>query len=107
MKKLIIKENNIFDILQKFIDAELDFVIVGGYAVSSYKHRFSVDADIVIQAKDLEKFELVLRKEGFKKGREKELDNRYSSKFMRYEKESASVDLLIGAIASRKTNAAF
>jgi len=107
MEELISKENEIFDILQRFIDARLDFIIVGGYAVSSYKHRFSVDADIVIQAKDLEKFELVLRKEGFKKGREKELDNRYSSKFMRYEKESASVDLLIGAIASRKTNAAF
>lgn len=107
MKELITKENDIFDILQKFIDAKLDFIIVGGYAVSSYKHRFSVDADIVIKKEDLEKFEAILKKEKFTKGREKNLDNPYSSKFMRYEKESASVDLLIGAIASRNTDASF
>ena len=107
MKELIIKVNNIFDILQRFIDAKLDFVIVGGYAVSSYKHRFSVDADIVIQSKDLENFELILKKEKFKKGFEKDLDNPYSSRFMRYEKDSASIDLLIDGIASRTTNASF
>ena len=106
MDELISKENAIFDILQKFLDANLYFVIVGGYAVSSYKHRFSVDADIVIQSKDLEKFESLLKKEGFVKGREKELNNQYSSKYMRYEKGFTSVDLLIDAIASRKTGAA-
>jgi len=107
MKELIIKENNIFEILQKFIDAKLDFVIVGGYAVSSYKHRFSVDADIVIQSKDLENFELILKREKFRKGFEKDIDNPYSSRFMRYQKDSASVDLLIDGIASRTTNASF
>ncbi len=107
MKELIVKENNIFDILQKFIDAKLDFVIVGGYAVSSYKHRFSVDAGIVIQSKDLENFESILKKEKFKKGFEKDLDNPYASRFMRYEKDSASIDLLIDGIASRTTNASF
>jgi len=44
MEELITKENDIFDILQKFIKANLNFIVVGGYAVSSYKHRFSVDA---------------------------------------------------------------
>jgi hypothetical protein len=107
MKELIIKENAVFDILQIFIDEKLEFVIVGGYAVSSYKHRFSVDADIVIQSKDLEKFETVLKREKFTKGYEKDLDNPYSSKFMRYQKGLASVDLLIDAIASRTTNACF
>ena len=50
MEELIKKENEIFDILQKFIEEKLDFIIVGGYAVSSFKHRFSVDADIVIKS---------------------------------------------------------
>ena len=49
MEELIKKENNIFKILQKFIDADLEFIIVGGYAVSAFKHRFSVDADIVVK----------------------------------------------------------
>jgi len=107
MEELIKKENDIFDILQKFIGANLDFIIVGGYAVSAYKHRFSVDADIVIRNKDLESFEGILKKEGFKKTMQKELENPYSSKFIRYEKDLASVDMLIDALASRTTNASF
>jgi len=107
MEELITKENDIFDILQKFIDVDLNFVVVGGYAVSSYKHRFSVDADIVIKNQDLEFFESILKKEGFKKTIQKELENIYSSKFIRYEKNLASVDILIDALASRVTNASF
>ena len=107
MEELIKKENDIFDILQKFIDAKLDFVVVGGYAVSAFKHRFSVDADIVIQSKDFDKFEQIVKKDNFEKTSEKELENIYSSKFVRYEKETASIDFLIDAIAARATGASF
>ena len=107
MDDLIRKENGIFDILQKFIDAKLDFIVVGGYAVSAFKHRFSIDADVVVQSKDLEKFETIVKKEEFKKTREKELENVYSSKFIRYEKDTASVDFLIDAVAARATGASF
>jgi hypothetical protein len=107
MEELIKKENDIFEILQKFIDSNIDFIIVGGYAVSAFKHRFSVDADIVIKSMDLLKFEEILKKEGFKKTITKELENDYSSKFVRFEKEQASVDILIDALASRTTNASF
>ncbi len=107
MEKLIKKENDIFEILQRFIDEKLEFIIVGGYAVSSFKHRFSVDADIVIQNKDLEKFETILKKQGFKQIISKELENIYSSKFIRYDKNTASIDIMIDALASRQTNASF
>lgn len=107
MEELIEKENGIFDILQKFIDAKLEFIVVGGYAVSAFKHRFSIDADIVVQSKDFEKFEAIVKKDNFKKTREKELENIYSSKFVRYEKDTASVDFLIDAVAARATGASF
>ena len=107
MESLIKKENEIFEILQKFVDSNLNFIVVGGYAVSAFKHRFSVDADIVIKSSDLLKFEKVLEKEDFKKTITKELENIYSSKFVRYEKEKVSVDILIDALASRGTNASF
>lgn len=107
MEQLIKKENEIFDILQKFIDQDLNFIIVGGYAVSAFKHRFSVDADIIVKSEDLSKFEQILKKAGFKKIITKELENIYSSRFMRYEKDQASVDILIDALASRTTNASF
>ncbi|PIN93403.1 hypothetical protein COU54_03325 [Candidatus Pacearchaeota archaeon CG10_big_fil_rev_8_21_14_0_10_31_24] len=107
MEELIKKENDIFDILQKFINAKLDFIVVGGYAVSAFKHRFSVDADIVIQSKDLDKFEAIVKKEDFKKTSEKKLENIYSSRFLRYEKDTASVDLMIDAVSARATGASF
>jgi len=107
MEVLIKKENEIFEILQKFIDSNMDFIVVGGYAVSAFKHRFSVDADIVIKSQYLSKFESILRKEGFKKTITKELENVYSSKFVRYEKEQVSVDILVDALASRTTNSSF
>lgn len=107
MKELIKKENDIFEILQKFIDSNLDFIVVGGYAVSAFKHRFSVDADIVIKSEDLSKFENILKKENFQKTITKDLENVYSSRFIRYEKEQASVDILIDALASRTTNSSF
>ena len=107
MEELIKKENDIFEILQKFLSSNLDFILVGGYAVSAFKHRFSVDADIIVKSEDLFKFESILRKEGFKKTITKELENIYSSKFVRYEKEQASVDILIDALASRTTNSSF
>ena len=107
MKNLIEKENAIFEILQKFIGLNLDFILVGGYAVSAFKHRFSVDADIVVQSENLDKFESVLRKEKFKKSYEKNLENIYSSRFVRYEKDAASVDILVDALASRTTDASF
>src|SRR3989344_2297891 len=107
MKDLIEKENLVFDILQRFLDEGIEFVIVGGYAVSAFKHRFSIDADIVVQAKDLEKFESILKKEGFSKGIEKKLENVYSSGFIRYEKDRIGIDILIDALASRTTDASF
>src|SRR3989344_6161494 len=107
MEELIKKENDIFDILQRFIDAKLAFIVVGGYAVSAFKHRFSVDADIVIQSEDLQKFEEIVKKENFRKTSEKELENVYSSRFMRYEKDTASVDFMIDAVTARATGASF
>lgn len=107
MEELIKRENDIFDILQKLVDAGLNFIVVGGYAVSSFKHRFSVDADIVIPKDELKSFEETLIKQEFKKAYSKELEDVYSSAFVRYEKEGASIDIMIGALCSRNTDAAY
>lgn len=108
--KFINRENTIFEILNKLVNAQLDFIIVGGYAVSAFKHRYSVDADIVIKKEDKEKFESVLKNMKLKKTIVKELDHVYAPEFIRYEiKEglSVSIDLLIGGLGSRTTDASF
>lgn len=110
MFDLISRENKIFNVLQEFNNENLHFVLVGGYAVSAYKHRFSIDVDIVIKEGDKEKFEKVLQRKNFKKVIVKELDHVYAPEFIRYEtdeKPAASVDILIDGIGSRTTCASF
>ncbi len=110
MFDLIKRENEIFKILEEFIKNDLKFVIVGGYAVSSYKHRFSIDADIIIKKEDRGKFEELLKKKKFVKTINKELDHVYAPEYMRYETKErppAVIDILINGIGSRTTNASF
>lgn len=58
------RENQLFDILETFTAHDLEFLVIGGYAVSAYQHRFSVDADIVITAEQFDRFATLLRDEG-------------------------------------------
>ena len=104
------RENTIFGVLQALVNAGLNFIVVGGYAVSAYKHRFSVDVGIVIRAQDKAKFEEILKKNSLVKTIVKDLDHVYAPEFIRYElkgKLPVSVDLLIGGIGSRTTTASF
>ncbi len=109
-EELIKRENEILETLQKFIDNKLDFIIIGGYGISAYKHRFSVDADIIIRKEDKEKFEDILIKKKFVKTIMKKLNHVYASEFIRYETKEQlpiSIDLLINGVGSRMTGASF
>ena len=65
MKPFIERENEIFDILDSFNKTELNYVLIGGYAISAYMHRFSVDADVCIDKKDLGSFQNILKTKHF------------------------------------------
>jgi len=103
------REKAIFDALNRLSAEKLTFVVVGGYGVSAYRHRFSVDADIVVSHGDAGRFEDALERIGFRKTASRELENVYSSRFIRYEKEEdrISVDVLVGGLGVRQTGAAF
>lgn len=109
-EQLIKRENTIFNALQEFIDSKLHFIVVGGYGVSAYKHRFSIDVDLIIKSEDKAKFEPVLDKHKFVKTIVKNLDHVYTKEFIRYEtkeKLRVSIDFLIDGIGSRITNASY
>jgi hypothetical protein len=60
------RENEIMLTLNRFVEEEADFVVVGGYAVSGLGvHRFSVDCDVVISKSEMGKVEGVLQRYGF------------------------------------------
>lgn len=107
MFELIGRENAIFEMLQKLKNTKLPFILVGGYAISAYKHRFSVDADIVIKKENLKEFEKILKENKFSMTVSKKLENVYAS-FVRYEnKQKVSFDLLVNGVAVRQTGALF
>jgi len=110
MKSFIERENEIFGILGSFNKAELGYVLIGGYAVSAYMRRFSVDADVCIDRKDLASFKEILKAKHFALAKRRVLEDAYKGEFECYIKKAklpVTVDLLIGSVASRQTNASF
>jgi len=107
------RENEILRILRKLAEEKLDFIVVGGYAVSGLaRHRFSVDCDLVIPKGELAKLEKVLKKEGFEKHVAKSgFDEVYAGEFVGYKKEvndlPVTVDLLVGSLVCRATEASW
>jgi hypothetical protein len=111
MEKLQLREKEIFNILNSIKNN--NFVVIGGYAVNAYTMpRFSVDCDIVIRdIKELNKIEECLFNYGYKKVKNNLKDVSYGN-FERYEKEilqdfKVSMDILIGGVIDRQTNAKF
>ena len=108
LKSFIERENEILDIIDAVIKSGLKYVLVGGYAVSAYMHRFSVDADICIDKKDLDSFRKLLKSKHFAMTKRRDLEDAYKGEFECYVKKTklpVTVDLMIGSIASRQTNA--
>jgi len=106
------RENEIMRVLKRLVEARLDFIVVGGYAVSGLaKHRFSMDCDVVVPKKEFE-FEEVLREEGFlRHTRKAGFDEAYGGEFVSYRKEvnhlSITFDLLVASLVCRATRAAW
>lgn len=61
--KFIKRETDILKALKTLVETKLDFVVVGEFAVSGLtRHRFSVDCDVVVARRELEKLERILER---------------------------------------------
>lgn len=96
------REKECFDFLNQ-LSKERKYVVVGGYAVTSFGFpRFSIDLDITIPEDELSFFKKLLSGNDFVLTTTKD-DLIYSGRFERYEKGLLSIDLLINGVASRQT----
>ena len=106
---LLEREQEVMKILNLLLDKKLDFIVVGGYAISTYKKRFSIDLDVVVKDEDLEMFEKLLEKEGYALHYEKEIALMYGENFKRFMKKMKNlpvdIDPLINGLVSRTTDA--
>lgn len=107
------REREILKTVRCMVEAGLDFVVVGGYAVSALaRHRFSVDCDMVVSKERLSEIEEVLKKVGYKHHVERGgLDEEYGGEFMSFRKEVAgfpvAVDLFVNSLVCRPTGVAW
>lgn len=70
---LLEREKEVLRLIELFKENNLKFIVIGGYAISTYKKRFSIDLDVVIKENDFLKFEELLLKEGYSLSYEKEI----------------------------------
>jgi len=111
--EFIDRENEITKILRELVENKLDFVTVGGHAVSGLaKHRFSVDCDIVLPSKELKKVSKLLEDGQFQKLIEKKgFDEIYGGIFVSFAKKAKELpvtfDLLVNNLVCRTTNASW
>lgn len=107
------RENEILKTIREMVDAGLDFIVVGGHAVSSLaRHRFSVDCDIVISKTRIKEFNELLERQGFKKHIERPgFNETYAGEFVSYEKRvvnlPVTIDLLVNSLVCRTTGASW
>nr|MDO8079275.1 hypothetical protein [Candidatus Freyarchaeota archaeon] len=111
--KFVERENEILRMIESFSDAALEFIVVGGYAVSGLaRHRFSVDLDVVIQRKNLDAFLRILKEKGFEKYVQRTgFDEVYGGEFVSCVKKindlPVTVDLLVESLVCRTTKASW
>lgn len=108
-EELLSREREILKMISMLSGKGLKFIVVGGYAVATHRHRFSVDLDIVVRQSDLEKFRNVINPIGYSVAFSRELKIVYGEKFERFKKEidklPVYIDILVNGLASRTTNA--
>ncbi|MFH0973792.1 MAG: hypothetical protein V1817_03340 [Candidatus Micrarchaeota archaeon] len=110
LESFVSRENAVFEALQVFLDAGPEFVVVGGYGVSAFQRRYSIDADLLVREKDLPEFSRLLANNGFRKTLSKNVGSVYAGVFQRWTKKEGLpvfIDLLVNALVVRQTNAAW
>lgn len=54
------REDELLDTLEAVIDAELPYVLVGGWAIAAFNQRFTTDVDVVVPDQVLDEYAALL-----------------------------------------------
>lgn len=102
------RETELLTTLQAITDAELPYVLVGGWAVTAFSQRFSTDVDLVVPASAEEEYDAVLADHEYERTSEYDTSARYDGRFIQYSKDvgnPVNFDLLVNALRCRQTDA--
>lgn len=101
------------EVLQELQESEIEFVLVGGYAISQFQTRFSTDLDLVIAPDDHDDVVAFLRNRGFERMTDLEVppeETIYEREIELFERTEGlahpvGVDLLVNGLGCRQTGA--
>ncbi|WP_349253541.1 hypothetical protein [Halobacterium salinarum] len=103
------RQSELIDTHRAVQDAELPYVLVGGWAVSAFQTRFTTDIDTVIPDTALDDYDILLRNLGYEKQFEQDVSNEYDGRMIQYTKEVGAnivkFEALVDAMGCRQTEA--
>ena len=103
------RQSELIDTHRAVQDAELPYVLVGGWAVSAFQTRFTTDIDTVIPDTALDDYDTLLHDLGYEKQFEQDVSNEYNGRMIQYTKEvganAVKFEALVDAMGCRQTDA--
>ena len=103
------RQSELIDTHRAVQDADLPYVLVGGWAVSAFQTRFTTDIDTVIPDTALDDYDTLLRDLGYEKQFEQDVSNEYNGRMIQYTKEvganAVKFEALVDAMGCRQTDA--
>lgn len=104
------RSNALIELLNELNENSLQYVLVGGYAVSAFNARFSTDLDVVVAPDNKDRFVEFLKDRGFEKTDSHAKQWFYDTEVIEYEKRLApqqpiGFDLLVNGLGCRQTEA--
>ena len=100
----------LIELLDELDENDLEYVLVGGYAVSAFNTRFSTDLDIVVLPEEKDEFIEFLEDREFEEVDSHAKEWVYDTEVLEYEKQLAphqpiGFDLLVNGLGCRQTEA--
>ena len=102
------REDELLDTLETVIDADLPYVLVGGWAIAASNQRFTTDVDVVIPAQAVDDYAELLADRGYEKIADVERNDHYEGRTVRFEKDVGNpvrFDAMVDALGCRQTAA--
>lgn len=104
------RSDALVDVLRELGEGDLEYVLVGGYAVSVFNARFSTDLDIVVAPDSKGRFSDFLEDRGFEEADSHAKQWFYDTEVIEYQKRLApqqpiGFDLLVNGLGCRQTEA--
>lgn len=100
----------LIELLEELDERDLQYVLVGGYAVSRYNTRFSTDLDVVVLPADKDAVVDFLEARGFEESDSHSKEWVYDTEVVQFEKrlepqQPIGFDLLVNGLGCRQTEA--